>query len=79
MITHFISVDFQSSILGKQLIEKLKQLCASKKDDGHLSFECAICLGCMGVRAPVAKLKLMKCLETKDTNLVCKVSNITEV
>ena len=51
----------------------------TRKTKGHQSFESAICLGYMGVRAPVAKLKLMKCLETKYTNLVCKVNVVIEV
>ena len=69
----------QSSVLGKELVASLKKLCSSKKDKGDLGFNSAICLGCMGLRAPVAKLKLMSCLESQDTELVMRVSVSTSL
>ena len=58
----------------KQLIGILREICGCS-DSSDLGFDCAVCLGCLGVADPNAKEKLKGSLSSKDTNVISRVSN----
>ena len=62
----------QASPFTKKLLSLLRDTCASK-DSGDLGFDCAVCLGCLGVADPGAKKKLKGSLTSKDSNVISRV------
>ncbi|XP_071797247.1 uncharacterized protein [Asterias amurensis] len=61
----------KASPFTKKLLSLLRDTCASK-DSGDLGFDCAVCLGCLGVADPGAKKKLKGSLTSKDSSVISR-------
>ncbi|XP_071948703.1 uncharacterized protein [Antedon mediterranea] len=55
----------------KELIEKLKQLCQVEAES-ELAYYCAVCLGSLCEQDQVAKQKLLKSLQSKDSYIIAQ-------
>ncbi|XP_077979938.1 uncharacterized protein LOC144435229 [Glandiceps talaboti] len=56
----------------EQLVVVLKGLCEPGYCSESISFNAAICLGCLGIRDPIAKNTLLQSLDSKDSFIIAK-------
>ncbi|XP_070579335.1 uncharacterized protein [Ptychodera flava] len=55
-----------------QLVVVLKGLCQLRDESNSIAFNAAICLGCLGVRDPLATDTLLNSLDSKDSRITAK-------